>query len=161
MKNQLFSELNGFVLYNPYLLQRYLHDNDLKSADILSYFTETKHGDIITKEGIAIPILKLPSDYYQFNLLNQLPTEFLLQSQGWIIHGEGGKIQIAGIGYMREWNSINEQNSVVFSVEQKWAKLSIVSYYDNEIPNIGLMMRYINTKPIFKGDIETDYEFYH
>ena len=63
---EIFSELNGFVIYEPILLQEYLKNNQLTDKNVLNYLTETEYGDLITEEGIAIPIVGLTSDYYTF-----------------------------------------------------------------------------------------------
>ena len=44
MKRRIFSELGGFVVYEPALLARYLDEHGLASGDVLAYFTQTEHG---------------------------------------------------------------------------------------------------------------------
>ena len=61
MKRQIFSELGGFVIYEPALLARYLDEHGLASGDVLAYFTQTEHGGAVTEEGIAVPILGVRS----------------------------------------------------------------------------------------------------
>ena len=55
MKRQIFSELGGFVVYEPTLLARYLDEHGLANGDVLAYFTQTEHGGAVTEEGIAVP----------------------------------------------------------------------------------------------------------
>lgn len=55
MKKQIFSELGGFVAYEPALLARYLDEHGRANGDVLAYFTQTEHGDAVTEEGIAVP----------------------------------------------------------------------------------------------------------
>lgn len=57
MKRRIFSELGGFVIYEPALLTRHLDKHGLVSGDVLAYFTQTEHGGAVTEEGIAVPIL--------------------------------------------------------------------------------------------------------
>ncbi|WP_297882504.1 hypothetical protein [uncultured Campylobacter sp.] len=38
------------------MLARYLDEHGLASGDVLAYFTQTEHGDAVTREGIAVPI---------------------------------------------------------------------------------------------------------
>ena len=38
MKRQIFSELGGFVIYEPALLARYLDEHGLANGDVLAYF---------------------------------------------------------------------------------------------------------------------------
>ena len=61
MKRQIFSELGGFVVYEPALLARYLDEHGLASGDVLAYFTQTEHGGAVTEGGIAVPILGVRS----------------------------------------------------------------------------------------------------
>ena len=91
MKRQIFSELGGFVLYEPALLARYLDEHGLANGDVLAYFTQTEHGGAVTEEGIAVPILGVRSDYYDFavtvgeadeEIFNQ--NEAKIISRGWI-----------------------------------------------------------------------------
>ena len=56
MKRRIFSELGGFVLYEPALLARYMDEHWLANGDVLTYFTQTEHGDAVTRDGIAVPI---------------------------------------------------------------------------------------------------------
>lgn len=69
MKRRIFSELGGFVVYEPALLARYLDEHGLASGDVLAYFTQTEYGGAVTEEGITVPywasaaiitILRLP-----------------------------------------------------------------------------------------------------
>lgn len=56
MKRRIFSELGGFVVYEPALLAHYLDKHGLIGGDVLAYFTQTEHGGAVTEEGIAVPI---------------------------------------------------------------------------------------------------------
>lgn len=38
MKRRIFSELDGFVIYEPALLARYLDEHGLVNGDVLAYF---------------------------------------------------------------------------------------------------------------------------
>ena len=62
MKRRIFSELGGFVIYEPALLARYLDEHGLANGDALAYFTQTEHGGAVTKDGIAVPIVGVRSD---------------------------------------------------------------------------------------------------
>ena len=91
MKRRIFSELGGFVIYEPTLLARYLDEHGLANGDVLAYFTQTEHGGAVTEEGIAVPIPGVRSDYYDFavtvgeadeEIFNQ--NEAKIISRGWI-----------------------------------------------------------------------------
>ena len=49
MKRQIFSELGGFVIYEPALLACYLDEHGLASGDVLAYFAQTEHGGAVTE----------------------------------------------------------------------------------------------------------------
>jgi hypothetical protein len=99
----LFSELNGFVIYEPKLLKEYLENNNLRNKNVLQYFIETNHGDIITKNGIAIPMMGIENDYYNFSVIENIKDKIILNnefiSKGWIMQIVSGEINITGIGY--------------------------------------------------------------
>lgn len=161
MENKIFAELNGFVIYNPFLLERYLRENSLDNKDVLAYFTETEHGEIITQNGIAIPIIGLPDDYYSFYLYENNPQEVndkIVESLGWIYNAEGGIVKIVGIGYLKDMSFITENNSLTFSLAEGWKKLSLYSVFKDEA---AFVMKFENslTKPGFSGDVETNYGF--
>lgn len=61
MKRRIFSELGGFVIYEPALLARYLDEHGLANGGVLGYFTQTEHGDTVAREGIVVPILGVRS----------------------------------------------------------------------------------------------------
>ena len=43
------------------MLARYLDEHGRANGDVLAYFTQTEHGDAVTEEGIAVPILGVRS----------------------------------------------------------------------------------------------------
>ena len=91
VKNELFAELEGFAIYIPSLMNKYITDNNIGN-DLLSYLIKSEHGDIVTKNGIIIPIIGVPTDYYQFNIIDELPDSYLEVSKGWILKVETEKI---------------------------------------------------------------------
>ena len=135
MKRRIFSELGGFVIYEPGLLARYLDEHGLASGDILAYFTQTEHGGAITEEGIAVPILGVRSDYYDFAVtVGEASEEIFAQdeakiiSRGWVFHSSG-TLKIVGIGYFKDMSCISEQNSLSFRVERGRYRLEILGGY--------------------------------
>lgn len=124
---KIFSELKGFVIYEPLLLRIYLVDNQLYGNSILSYFMETEHGEIISREGIAIPIIDIPDDYYAFKLQNEPSDTELSTSKGWILNSISGNVQIVGIGYLKDVSLINESNSLLLQIKKGWQEVSITS----------------------------------
>lgn len=41
---KIFSELKGFVVFSPHLLEKYLEENHLQGNNILKYFVENEPG---------------------------------------------------------------------------------------------------------------------
>ena len=156
---EIFSELNGFVIYEPILLQEYLKNNQLTDKNVLNYLTETEYGDLITEEGIAIPIVGLTSDYYAFKIIKELPLDYKVISEGWVLNVISAQIRIVGIGYFVDIEKIDDSNSISFSdIPNGWYKLSIVSYFDDENrKTFGLMLEKSIDKPLFEGDMNTNY----
>ena len=135
MKRQIFSELGGFVIYEPALLARYLDEHGLANGDVLAYFTQTEHGGAVTREGIAVPILGVHSDYYDFAVtVGEADEEIFAQneakiiSRGWIFHSSG-TLKIVGIGYFKDMSRIGEQNSLSFRLERGRYRLEILGGY--------------------------------
>ena len=159
MKDTIFSELEGFVIYEPILLQEYLKNNQLTDKNVLNYLTETEYGDLITEEGIAIPIVGLTSDYYAFKIIKELPLHYKVISEGWVLNVISAQIRIVGIGYFVDIEKIDDSNSISFiDIPNGWYKLSIVSYFDDENrKTFGLMLEKSINKPLFEGDMNTNY----
>ena len=135
MKRRIFSELGGFVIYEPALLARYLDEHGLVGGDVLAYFTQTEHGGAVTEEGIAVPILGVRSDYYDFTVsTGEASEEIFAQneakiiSRGWVFHSSG-TLKIVGIGYFKDMSCISEQNSLSFRVERGRYSLEILGGY--------------------------------
>ncbi|MFN0224503.1 hypothetical protein [Paenibacillus sp. KR2-11] len=165
----MFSELNGFVLYEPVLLQNYLEINQLQDRDVLQYFTETEHGDNITKNGIAIPVIGLNTSYYQFHiafhddkrslLLNENETK--VSSSGWVFHTESGQLRVAGVGYFKNIDSIHTNNSLTFAIERGWYSVSIRcgEMEGQEELVLEIILKKEKSNPEFYGDLEVSYYF--
>nr|WP_314167742.1 hypothetical protein [uncultured Campylobacter sp.] len=181
MKRQIFSELGGFVIYEPALLARYLDEHGLVGDDVLAYFTQTEHGGTVTEEGIAVPILGVRSDYYDFAVsTGETDEEIFAQneakiiSRGWVFHSSG-TLKIAGIGYFKDMSRISEQNSLSFRVKRGRYRLEILGGYRganfsgapaplgdtpilSDTPVFHLRLT-PSAEPKFSGDLETSFYF--
>ena len=181
MKRRIFSELGGFVVYEPALLARYLDEHGLASGDVLAYFTQTEHGGAVTEEGIAVPISGVRSDYYDFAVTVGeaseeifAPNEAKIISRGWVFHSSG-TLKIAGIGYFKDMSCISEQNSLSFRVKRGRYRLEILGGYrgtnfsgaptplgdtsilsDTSVFHLRLTP---SAEPKFSGDLETSFYF--
>jgi len=181
MKRRIFSELGGFVIYEPALLARYLDKHGLASGDVLAYFTQTEHGGAVTEEGIAVPISGVRSDYYDFAVtVGEASEEIFAQneakiiSRGWVFHSSG-TLKIAGIGYFKDMSRISEQNSLSFRLARGRYRLEILGGYRGanfsgspaplgDTPILGdtpvFHLRLTpSTEPKFSGDLETSFYF--
>ena len=181
MKRQIFSELGGFVIYEPALLARYLDEHGLASGDVLAYFTQTEHGGAVTEEGIAVPISGIRSDYYDFAVtMGEASEEIFAQneakiiSSGWVFHSSG-TLKIAGIGYFKDMSCISEQNSLSFRLKRGRYRLEILGGYRSanfsgvpaplgdtpilsDTPVFHLRLT-PSAEPKFSGDLETPFYF--
>ena len=181
MKRQIFSELGGFVIYEPALLARYLDEHGLVGDDVLAYFTQTEHGGAVTEEGIAVPISGVRSDYYDFAVtVGEASEEIFAQneakiiSRGWVFHSSG-TLKIAGIGYFKDMSCISEQNSLSFRVKRGRYRLEILGGYRgtnfsgaptplgdtsilSDTPVFHLRLT-PSAEPKFSGDLETSFYF--
>ena len=175
MKRRIFSELGGFVVYEPALLAHYLDKHGLASGDVLAYFTQTEHGGAVTEEGIAVPISGVRSDYYNFAVtVGEASEEIFAQdeakiiSRGWVFHSSG-TLKIVGIGYFKDMSRISEQNSLSFRVKRGRYRLEILGGYRganfsgapasrDDTPVFHLRLT-PSAEPKFSGDLETSFYF--
>ena len=175
MKRRIFSELGGFVIYEPALLARYLDEHGLASGDVLAYFTQTERGGAVTEEGIAVPISGVRSDYYDFAVtVGEESEEIFAQneakiiSRGWVFHSSG-TLKIAGIGYFKDMSRISEQNSLSFKLKRGRYRLEILGGYRSanfsgspapcgDTPVFHLRLT-PSAEPKFSGDLETSFYF--
>ena len=180
-KRRIFSELGGFVIYEPALLARYLDEHGLASGDVLAYFTQTERGGAVTEEGIAVPISGVRSDYYDFTVtVGEASEEIFAQneakiiSRGWVFHSSG-TLKIAGIGYLKDMSRISEQNSLSFKLKRGRYNLEILGGYRganfsgthvscddtpilSDTPVFHLRLT-PSAEPKFSGDLETSFYF--
>jgi hypothetical protein len=158
--NKIFSELGGFVIYEPLFLEKYITDNKVSNNDLLSHFTSSNEGDLVTGNGSIIPITGVPPDYYSFKIIEDLPPGYLVESPGWVLHVLSGGFRVIGIGYLTDVAKMTGDKSLSFSVPNGWYKLSITSYLDEAGDYaFGLKLTPTPDKPVFSGDMETNYGF--
>ena len=157
---KIFAELEGFAIYEPQLMQEYLYRHHRNDKNVLAYFTETQHGDNITQEGIVVPIIGVTADDYAFKILEKLPVNYKVISQGWVLQVVSGEIKVIGIGYLSDITMLTENKSLSFAVSNGWYHLIIVSYIDDVLgKTFGLNLIPTEERPIFKGNMATDYGF--
>ncbi|AZB32509.1 MULTISPECIES: hypothetical protein [Chryseobacterium] len=161
---KIFSELKGFVIYSPELLTKYLKDHDLPGNNILKYFVENEHGDVITRSGIAIPVIGVEEDYYSFCISANDDRvleneEVAAQSDGWIFQTSNNELRVVGIGYLKDISSINDENSIRLNLENGWFSLKIRAGNKNGERLFELNTNKQEAKPDFKGDLTTTYYF--
>ena len=71
-----------------------------------------------------------------------------------------GEIKVIGIGYLSDITTLTENRSLSFAVSNGWYHLIILSYIDNILgKTFGLHLIPTEEKPIFKGNMATDYCF--
>ncbi len=71
-----------------------------------------------------------------------------------------GEIKVIGIGYLSDITMLTENKSLSFVVSNGWYHLIIVSYIDDILgKTFGLNLIPTEEKPIFKGNMATDYGF--
>ncbi|REC47416.1 hypothetical protein [Chryseobacterium pennipullorum] len=161
---KIFSERKGFVIYSPELLTQYLQEHHLPGDNILKYFVENEHGDEITKQGIAIPIIGVEEDYYAFRIsvhgehaLHH--SEVAVESRGWIFQTTNNQMKIVGIGYLQDLTSINDENSITLNLENGWYSLQIKGGNKDDEKLFELNMQKKESQPDFSGDLSTEYYY--
>ncbi|WP_298507207.1 hypothetical protein [uncultured Maribacter sp.] len=160
----LFSELNGFVIFDSKELISFKKKH-INNSDILTPLTETNLGDEISANGVAIPIIGVESDDYGFIMSTNKLTYLKkvdVQSKGWIINSNG-LLNICGIGYLKDFNleKLIESNKIIkFEVPKGWLKIDIYGgLNDQHIPIIEIVFSKSLEKPKFEGDISINFSF--
>ncbi|WP_298833485.1 hypothetical protein [uncultured Campylobacter sp.] len=144
-------------------------------------FADRARGGAVTREGIAVPILGVRSDYYDFAVaVGEASEEIFAQneakiiSSGWVFHSSG-TLKIAGIGYFKDMSCISEQNSLNFRLERGRYRLEILGGYRSanfsgspasrddtpilsDTPVFHLRLT-PSAEPKFSGDLETSFYF--
>lgn len=161
---KIFSELKGFVIYSPELLAKYLQDHNLPGNNILKYFVENEHGDVITRSGIAIPVIGVEEDYYSFCISANDDRvlgneEIATQSDGWIFQTSNNELRVVGIGYLRDISTINDENSIRLNLENGWFSLKIRAGHKNGERLFELNTKKQENQPDFNGDLTATYYF--
>lgn len=157
---RLFSELNGFVIYDPVVLSNYLRDNNLYDDDILSYLINGEYGDKIVELGVVIPILNLPADYYAFEVSSNKVINELKKSEGWVMDSLSGICRVMGVGYLKDKTSMVDAPNITISLKKGRYRVSITSFYSSSITPTFMLNFILSDNEIqFYGDIETDYGF--
>ena len=104
--------------------------------------------------------LGVTADDYAFKILEKLPVNYKVISQGWVLQVISGEIKVIGIGYLSDITLLTENKSLSFAVSNGWYHLIIVSYIDDILgKTFGLHLIPTEEKPIFKGNMATDYGF--
>lgn len=137
--------------------------------------SRTEHGDAVTEEGIAVPILGVRSDYYDFAVtVGEASEEIFAQnevkiiSRGWVFHSSD-TLKIAGIGYFKDMSRIGEQNSLSFKLKRGRYRLEILGGYRSanfsgapaplgDTPVFHLRLT-PSVEPKFSGDLEMSFYF--
>lgn len=159
---KIFSELEGFVIYDPKCLMNYISNYNLFDENLLSLFTETEAGDFVSQNGIIIPIIGVEPDYYSFEIVTDLQKKYniISESKGWILEVVSNQVTIVGIGYLTDIATITEENSLSFTVPNGWYNVSIATHQDIHSNKIFLLkLEKVLTKPSFKANIEQVYNW--
>ncbi|WP_452219426.1 hypothetical protein [Lacinutrix salivirga] len=160
----LFSELNGFVVFDQESFLKFKIDN-FKNNDILTPLIETDFGEVISKKGIAIPIVVAQPDDYGFvvsmNKLSYL-NETLVSTTGWIINVKS-KVCICGLGYLKKFiidDLIENDKLLEYDIKSGWAEIEIHCGINNDLlPIIEIVIIPKENKPKFLGNLDIIYDF--
>lgn len=153
---KIFSELEGFIIYDPQCLANYISENNIFNQDLLSYFMESEDGDFVIQNGIIVPIMGVEPNYYTFEINNDLENYAVIkESDGWILKVVSKQINIIGIGYLANISTLNKQKSLSFAISNGWYKVSIATYIDVfSSKSFVLKLQKVLTKPNYEGNME-------
>lgn len=146
-RGELFSELNGFVLCVPDLE---------RGVDLLTKFTTTDEGDVVTKTGRAIPVMEVETGDYTLIIRSvdqpsQLPDQPRISSSGWVLNVGDEPLCLCGAGYLANWNPDHPKVRRV-SISPGWYAVTI-DLCDFHIEFVLTP----TTTPNFTADVQTSF----
>ena len=86
-------------------------------------------------------------------------NEVEVESKGWIFQSASNEVKIVGIGYLKDIASINDENTITFSLENGWYSLKIRGGNKNGERLFELNMHKQDMHPVFSGDVTTEYYY--
>ncbi|MFJ1327669.1 hypothetical protein [Capnocytophaga canimorsus] len=155
---KIFSELEGFIIYDPECLANYISENNILERDLLSHFMVSEAGELVIQNGIIIPIMGVEPNYYTFEINDNLKGyKIIKENEGWILKVISNQIKIIGIGYLANIRTLNDQKSLSFEVSNGWYSVSIATYTNaSSDKSFVLKTQKTLTKPKFQGNMETN-----
>jgi len=159
----LFSELNGFVIFNPEKLDSFQRQH-IGHCDILNPLTQGELGEVVVAEGIAIPIVGVEPDEYGFvvRAARGYLASVAIESTGWIFNSSGC-LSVCGIGYLLDFDMDRLQRGkrvLTFKVPEGWLEIDIFAGVDEAGAGVfEIVFNPVPEKPRLNGDVSTNYVF--
>jgi hypothetical protein len=156
----LFPELSGFVLLDAARLDDAL-GGDATGQNLLHTFTTTDHGDEVTRDGIALPVLGVDAGYYTVIVRHardrsRWPTPQLV-ADGWVLGTETGSLVLCGVGYLVDWNADHPRHRHV-AVPPGWYEVQVRGYllpeHDPDDAAYEFVLAPTRVQPRFHGQLD-------
>lgn len=158
--DSLFAELFGCVVCSPSGLNEVVGE-DVDGKDLLELFTTTELGDLVLREGAAIPILGLEADDYRFLIIDESSEPSQLSvvrraSPGWVLHVQADGARLCCLGYLKRW-SPNHPRHARLDLDAGWYQMTIVGGLDGGIPAFELRLRRREARPEFFAEQRAEF----
>jgi hypothetical protein len=163
----VFAELFGFAVLDLAGLVAFQKEHNL-SEDILTSLTSLNLGEQVSENGIAIPIVGIPGDYYYWSVCNlELESNHLrdaqvvVKSDGWLLYSDKGEATVCGIGYLKKFDAeyfSSTDKFVRIQLPVGWNEVTIVGGIDDKERLVyELRVASKSEKPSFKADFEDNF----
>lgn len=163
----IFAELFGLAVFDLDKLSQFQQDHNLEE-DLLEVFTSSDLGDQALQEGVVIPLLNIPGDYYYLSvsdLEKESPylknNQIIIKSNGWVINSSTGILHVMGIGYLKKFNRdvvLKNKKFIQFNVVPGWYEVEIVGGVDEDEKLVyEFNLKRTANKPLFSGDFQDNF----
>ncbi len=135
---ELYAELGGFVLCDPQRIDQF-HGGKAHHLNLLQRYTETEEGDQVCNQGIAIPVTDIEPWWYTLVIRHVAMPTYLtgtlrVVSRGFILGTETGQLCLCGLGYLGDWNPVNNPSCYVpVTIFPGWYEVEIRGGLQGEV----------------------------
>lgn len=159
---RLYSELRGFVLFDPVALDGH-HGEEARGTNLLKVYTSTDEGDRVAASGMIVPVFYVDNDFYSVIVRSDDgpssidPLKPSTISTGWIIRASSGRLAVSGIGNLTSWNPRGHRVRNI-ECDVGWFSVRVQvgsAKRKGARPVVEFTLSSRKRKPVFKGDVGT------
>jgi hypothetical protein len=155
-----FPELFGFVLLDAARLD-HAFGGDAVGRNLLHALTTTDQGDVVARDGIAVPVMGVDAGDYTVIVRHAQdqtpwPTPQLV-ADGWVLGTDTGSLVLCGVGHLVDWNPDDPRHRHV-TVPPGWYEVSLRGYlladHDRDDAAYEFVLTPTGSHPPFHGRLD-------